>query len=504
MLFTALVGMRLFFFHSVIDEPHSWRQYDTLQYIRGLAFYDFDLFNPVVAWMGGHKVQILEFPLPEAITAVFYKLFGENLIWARLTTLLFFVGSALYLRGIIRRLQNKELADIATLIFMALPLGIPYSRAIHIDPAALFLAHAACYHAMKGIAIKSHKNLIFSSLMAILAAMVKVPYLFYLALPLGYYLAKRGNIKQEWNFMAYAIPPVLALILWTWHTKQVNASAPDWDFIPGYHKFVDMSKWYFGPLYIRWDVNLWMVLAERLRWEILGGTISLLIWLATFLLDKKTKGLAFFRIWTLGCAMYLVIFFPLNVIHNYYQLPFLVPAAIFLGAAVVRAGQWAGKWNQVLKGMVYATGVIIFSVHSLRLIQGKHQDEPLKSAFGQYFKVNPAFSAFGDAVRNHVPEGDLMIASYGGLDCRAPHLLVEAQRFGWNIPTPELNAVLVDKLIQAGALHLAVMDKPNAGKPFQKDFDASYELETVRIPAQNELPEKEVRIYHLSRPAHSR
>ena len=76
LLLALLVGMRFMHLSEAIEEPHSWRQCDTAQYIRSFQEEGIDLLRPSVCWMGNHKTVILEFPLPEAVVAIVQQVFG--------------------------------------------------------------------------------------------------------------------------------------------------------------------------------------------------------------------------------------------------------------------------------------------------------------------------------------------------------------------------------------------------------------------------------------------
>src|SRR5207248_679692 len=106
----------------------------------------FNLLRPSVGWMGAHKTVILEFPLIEAIMAAAYLWFGPYEVVARLVVLAFFAGSAVYLFLIARILVSTAVAWLATWMYLVLPLGVYYSRAVHIDFAVIFFAHAMAYH----------------------------------------------------------------------------------------------------------------------------------------------------------------------------------------------------------------------------------------------------------------------------------------------------------------------------------------------------------------------
>ena len=143
------VGPRIPHLTGPIDEPMSWRQCDTAQYAYSFFREEISLLRPPVAWMGSHKTVVLEFPLPELLMAMAYRAFGHHLELARLVTLTFFLASACYLALIVRRLFGSRLAFSCVAIYGVLPLGLFYSRAIHIDFAAVFCAHALVYHSMR-------------------------------------------------------------------------------------------------------------------------------------------------------------------------------------------------------------------------------------------------------------------------------------------------------------------------------------------------------------------
>src|SRR5262245_4036277 len=97
--------------------------------------------HPAVCWMGATDTLALEFPLPEAIVALAYRVFGEYMPLARLVFLCFFVGAVYYFYRIADLLFGEPTARQSTLVYLALPLSIYYSRAIHIDFAAILPAH---------------------------------------------------------------------------------------------------------------------------------------------------------------------------------------------------------------------------------------------------------------------------------------------------------------------------------------------------------------------------
>lgn len=104
----ALIAQRFFHFASVIDEPHAWRQFDTLYYAFDFYKNGFNILKPSVCWLGGYKTLILEFPLISYLIAIFYYVFTPSIFFARLIPLLFYLGSVYFLYRIVRFLYYQD------------------------------------------------------------------------------------------------------------------------------------------------------------------------------------------------------------------------------------------------------------------------------------------------------------------------------------------------------------------------------------------------------------
>jgi len=145
-----LVLVRFTHMQERIDGKHIWRECET-----GFFAYDFyangiNLLKPSVCWLGPHRTLILEFPLPEALMALAYHALGFRHLWARLLTLGFFLGATFYLYRIVAHVRSTRAAKLAAAVYLALPLGLAYSRAVHPDFYAVFFAHAMLYYLLRG------------------------------------------------------------------------------------------------------------------------------------------------------------------------------------------------------------------------------------------------------------------------------------------------------------------------------------------------------------------
>ncbi|RLE26393.1 MAG: hypothetical protein DRJ65_05625 [Acidobacteria bacterium] len=478
LLILAALLLRAPHMGEMIDGPHTWRQCDTAQYIHAFYTDGIDLLHPSVCWMGDHRTLILEFPLPEAISAVAYGLFGPSHITARWVTLLFFIGSTVFFFLFVRSITDRETARLAVVISMIVPLALFYSRAIHIDYPALFFAHAMAWLWVEAIKRNSGTWLWMGSIPAALALIIKAPYV----LPFVPFLIWMTFSRSRWKLVLRHAPafilPALVLAAWQWHAMTVNGAAPDWFFIPTYRRFTNNFHWWFGTLFMRQNPAHWLALGQRVLFEITGwfGLVLALVglWVTA---AKHRQNLLW---WIAGAGLGVVIFFNLNVMHNYYQLPLVGPISVLIALGILH-----------ITGLMKAGPALRHTVAlALVLVVGA---ESVRWSTQHYFEVLEPLRTAGLAIGNVVPEGQLVVVSAGGLDPRSPHLLYRARRYGWSIPDRDLKPDLVERLEKEGAAWLAVVAPEPPTGPL--------ELWLRELPTQVlNLPGGQVRlfVYHLA------
>lgn len=475
-----LVGLRFLHMGPELDDPHLWRQSDTANYIRDFYLNGVDLLHPSVCWMGGHKTVIFEFPLPEAIAAWVHKLLGPALIWSRLLFLAIYLGAAAYFFKIVRHVTDSTLAAVATLVYLVLPLGLYYSRAIHIDFSAVLCAHAMTYYVLKAVDRESLGYFGLAMVFATLGFMIKVPYVFFLALPLAVYIHREG----KWRWFLKASPllllPIISFVVWQWHTQRVNAAMPDWSFIPDYHKLDKMGGWYFGTWEDRLHMPNWQLLWGRLKYELAAYIGIPLLGIGAFL-GLRNTGIGFMRLWAVGSLVYLIVFFPLNFHHDYYQIPFLAPVAFFMALPLWALWKWLSGRNTVVAGLVLTLCLSILSVHVVRITEGRSLNKGEQEYFGNYFKRDELTQKAGAIILEHTPQNALVISTFGGLDSRCPNLLNAAQRNGWQINKEWLSVNLLKRLQAEGATHFALL-QVDPMDPDLEAFVAGFKMKRFVLP----------------------
>jgi len=447
LLIILLIASRLFHFPSEIDGPHTWRQAETAQYIYSYVNEGINILKPSVCWMGGHKTLLLEFPLPEAAIAVLYNVFGNHLWIARLFFLCFFSVSAYYLYKSLKLVFNNYVPQIATIVFCVLPLSLFYSRAIHIDFFALAFAHGMLYYYLKAIIDEKRIDWFYGTLMAIIAFVTKVPYAFYLAIPIAYIAFSHKKTKYLIKNSWWTVFPIIGVLLWNYYSKATNQLAPDWGFIPNYNKFTDMWYWYFGTFYQRTLPELWLTIGGRILNEV-TGFIGLIISILGLILYKKDKSYYFALCFLIGTILYLLIFYNLNVIHNYYQIPFIAPVSILIALGITAISDL--KWLPTKVTKIVSIIIIGFVIA-----------ESYTYAEQNYYEVKYDQIDIGNAIKNNSKPEDLVVVTYGGLSPQCPNILYRAKRHGWSIPAQDATAKLYYTLYkEAKATKLAIV-QPN-------------------------------------------
>ncbi len=462
LIIVLLAALRTFHLGPEIDTPHSWRQYDTKQYIDGYYQEQGGFFEPAVCWMGGHKTLILEFPLPEYLVAKLYKLFGPHVLVARLFFLIFFLISAFYLYKILRLVfEDSVIPDVATIVYGTLPLTLFYSRAVHIDFFVFAFAFAMWYYSMRAIKEKKLMYLIVGWIFSCVAFLVKAPYVFYLAFPIILYAHYQGSLRwllwRAWLFVV----PVLLLYFWTRYSKETNARIPDWSVIPNFNRFTEMWYWYFGTWQQRTMAAHWITLGGRILNEVAGYT-GLAFAVFALIFYPKNKGYYFTLTLLLSTVLYMVLFFNLNMMHDYYQLPFTVVFAVLIAMGIEFLRR------RIPQGVLRTVVVIV----GLLLVSG----EAIRYAETNYYETETGMQRIAEEIRKNTSPDDLVIVSYGGLSPQCPLILQPAGRYGWSIPIHDITPAMIWELYRnGGATRLAVVYNGYFEGEFRIFFEAMEE-----------------------------
>ncbi len=420
-----LLLLRLLHFGAAIDAPHDWRQCDTAHYIRDFYQNGIDPLHPAVCWMGARDTLALEFPLPEAAVAVVWQVSGESIPVARLVFLAFFAGALFYFYKIAERLFGRPIAEWATLVYLALPLSIFYSRAVHIDFSVQLLAHAMVYYFLRAVDERSWRWMAVSGAAATLAFTIKAPYAFYFFLPMGYYAFRQK--ATGWTFRAglFYLPALLAFYLWQQHVNTINSASPDLSYILHFRKMTQAAHWYFGTWQQRLSLYPWWILLQRGVLEV-AGPGGIVFFLLGCLRLRQVSNWPFLLLWIAGLAAYVLIFFNLNFVHNYYQIPLLAPLAVLTATGLQAFSARNPRLPYVFFGVLVAANV----AYTERI----------------YYKIPADQVEIARLIRENTPDSALVVVTYGNMDCRDPRILFRARRRGWSVEEAALKPAVIGRL----------------------------------------------------------
>ncbi len=430
LLLIISLSIRFFYFGELIDEPHSWRQCDTANYI--LDFYNngINLLAPSVCWMGWYKTVLFEFPLPEALCSILYHLFGPYHIVARFFFFFFYIVGVYFFYKILLLYADRKIAQIASIIYTLLPLSLFYSRAIHIDFFALCFAFGMFYYYAVGIKNRSWKKMLIAGIYATICFLVKAPYAFSFLIPLLYIITKENAWKYCFQHFYYFLFPVCFFLFWIYKSNSINSLAPDWSFIPNYHRFNDNFNWYFGKFEHRFIARSWGTLLSRFLNDVMGGSIGCLLFFLGIAISFYRKVNLIFCLWLLGVLIYFFVFFNLNVIHNYYQIPFLPIVSFFMAVAIVGIISKINSFSQFLMPIILL-GLAFQSI-----------------AFSkqEFFKIDDEQHIIGNYINKNTKSDELVLVSVDGLSVHCPNILYRARRNGWSVPTADISGEIVFRL----------------------------------------------------------
>jgi hypothetical protein len=325
-----------------------------------------------------------------------------------------------------------------------------------------------------------------SLLLSTIGFLIKAPYVFYLFIPFTWHVWKTNRIWQFLRWLPFLAIPVVSFIIWRLYVDKVNGAAPDWYFLPGYFKFVDMGFWYFGTLDQRWNLEIWRILLSRLAYEVTSPP-GLLLLIYGFFIRYSIGKAEFFKIWWLSAFGYLLIFFNLNYLHNYYQIPFLAPSAYLIALAIYTIGQKLKTRYPFLSNFPAAALLLLLSVSAVGYAETNSKWEVVG-----YYTIDWLRIRAGQIIQENTPEDALILSVMNSTNVQDPRLLYQARRNGWSIETKDITADIIFKLKAQGADYLALIGEEGL------DFDGKASL--VQFPKKEYKINRRqtLRLYRLS------
>ena len=322
-----------------VDAPlldrHSWRQTDTASFARGLAVGQFDVLHPrfLAYYPDAYGIEgavETEFNLYPLIVAGLFRVFGPHDSLARLVSIGFALGSAVWVYLLGKAYLDRTAALVASASLGLSPLYVFYSRSVQPEATVLFLSLGALYLFGRWMDDGRWPVYVGAVIMAALAFLTKIPSL-HIALPLlAIAWEKRGpGLFRDWRLWLFCVAALLPAVVYYVHAHglyqesgmTVYGISGGW---PGSGKFDAMGQ-LLSPEFYR-------VMLSRLRGVILGRFGSLLFVLGLVLVPAKPKERMLYA-WLAAFGLFVVAVAQGNRQHEYYQLPLVPVGSLFIGKA---------------------------------------------------------------------------------------------------------------------------------------------------------------------------
>ena len=443
-LIAAIILLALILRLYKIDRPladwHSWRQADTASVARNFVK---EGFNPIIpryddmsSQANGldnrERYRFVEFPIYNTLVAIVWSIFGISVTSARLVTVAITLGSTLLLYFLVKHLSGWQTAALAAFFFATLPFNVFYSSTILPGPLMVLGILGLYFSFTRWLDDDRNWHWLASSIVFANLAILTWPIAIFFMLPIvylaydkyGFDLYKKPNL---WIFAVTSIAPFAAWRLWM---SRFPEGIPNWRFL------LNEGDIRFKGAFFRW------LIVERM-----GNLILTVTGFALFILGIITRPQAreklFYYSWLVAAFLYFVVFASGNVRHDYYQVPFIPIAAIFMAIGI----KTLFTLPSTVFNRIVATAVAIFLVLFMYAFA-------FYEVRGFYWINRPQIITAGEAVDRILPKDATVIAPYNG----DAAFLYQTNRRGYPIVDRPLEI-----FIEQGTKYLVSVDVNDAG-----------------------------------------
>jgi 4-amino-4-deoxy-L-arabinose transferase-like glycosyltransferase len=430
----AAFAMRLYHIGAPIVGVQSWRQADTASIAMNYHKNGYDFLHPQVNWGGDSSGYVeTEFPVYAFLVAVLYKIFGFSELWGRFLSVICWIIGTYFLYLLVKKHINHACALWSCILFSILPLSLYYSRAFLPESSLIMCSIIGVFYFSKWLTTGKNSHFFFSAVFISLACLIKIPTL-YIGLPLLSLAWVKYGVKtfKQWRLWIFALIVFAAVGLWYYHAHRLFLNTGLSFGIWGY----GTDKWGNWNLLTKskfWKrILLDSLTARHLTW---AGTPIFIFGLFAF---KNLKREILFYFWLVGVFIYFIIVTRGNYVHEYYQLPFIVPAVVFMGKILARYLRIDILWakRSFLVSICFAA-IILLSINRYREYLG-HEDR------------NCVVMLFARDVNKAVKSNELVLA----IDDGDPTVLYLSRRYGWHAWVDKIDEAVADVRIQERAKYI--------------------------------------------------
>jgi len=151
-------GLRVYKIDIPLADHHSWRQADTAAVARNFIKEGWDFLRPKIDNLtplhpgnpNNERLFMVEPPIYNSLVMVVYRVFGVQEKYARLVSIIFSLGSIIFLYLLTAHFWGEIVGLLAAFFFAVLPYSVFYSRVILPEPMIIFLTLGMFYLPLNG------------------------------------------------------------------------------------------------------------------------------------------------------------------------------------------------------------------------------------------------------------------------------------------------------------------------------------------------------------------
>lgn len=221
-IFLVGAGIRLFDAWRPINRA-SWRECDLGSISRNYAREGMNPLYPRIDWRGNTEGYAeMEFPLYPYLTAISYKIFGENDVQARLINFFFSLGALFFFFKLARSFLDETSSFVSLTVFSFHPLVYKLSTSVQPESLMILGYTASVYFFTKWLKTENGKDLWLATAATALTILAKIT-AGHIGLLCGVLLLQKYGLqvfKQSkiWTFGVFSLLPA---ILWYSHARSL-------------------------------------------------------------------------------------------------------------------------------------------------------------------------------------------------------------------------------------------------------------------------------------------
>lgn len=434
-LFTIVI--RLYHISFPLIGWQSWRQADTASIAKNFFLNGHNILYPQIEWRGNTPGYVeSEFHIYPLAVSYIYSVFGVNEMWGRLLSVIFAVFTVYGVFLLVRKIISERTALWSAFIYSILPLNIYFARAFMPESFMLMCSVYGIYFYTLWTDDDKWKSFFLSSLFIMLAVLVKLPEL-YLGVPLCFLTINKFGKSFLLNrkIWIYSLIVLIPVILWYYHAHQLflqtGLTFGIWE--------VGKSKWgMIDPLlsFKFYNDIFFKSIAER---HLTYAAFIVFIWglflKRSYVLEKL------FDWWLIGMLMFIFIAPQAHLAQEYYQLPFNIPASVFIGKVFSKYFSSDALKQSFVKNRL-AVSFLSFCLLGILILSFLRMSNFMKSE-----DKNAIVFRISDEVNVLTKKDELIITPSGG----NPTFLYIFDRRGWTPNAADLTQEYITKLKDDGA-----------------------------------------------------